>query len=327
MNQNILHLVVSVLIFLTIEFSLFGQNPYPFLGTQIKILEPDKVNHVMSSAGIIKDSTMAIANFNYSDRTITYKNSCGEVLYKDTLPLYIKAFTSVDPKASDTPWVSPYAYCLNNPVNISDPSGCSPIYSDKGVFLGTDDLGLQGEYYVMDPRNFKQGMSLNEVKKNAITPSKLSNSILKKIDDHYSLLPERPDYDGYLTLEEANTWFREGDGEPLFVDLSKIDLSGIFSLGDEYVGQIKTFNLLAGGSNNINDGLVYGNITLKRYPGNTVRAFADRYDFDMKSWKNPLNWARNFETILGKYVAGEGHGYEINIYGSAPLKPLFPWLK
>ena len=33
--------------------------------------------------------------------------------------------------------------------------------------------------------------------------------------------------------------------------------------------------------------------------------YADKYDFDMKSWKNPLNWGRNSETIIGEDVKGE----------------------
>ena len=92
------------------------------------------------------------------------------------------------------------------------------------------------------------------------------------------------------------------------------------------VGQVKAFNLLLV-SNSVNDGLVYGQITLKRYPNHTVRAFADKYNFEMHSWKNPLNWGRNAETVIGGIVAGKGTGYEINIYGSKKLKPILPWIK
>ncbi|MEE3417577.1 MAG: hypothetical protein VZR53_19825 [Prevotella sp.] len=52
--------------------------------------------------------------------------------------------------------------------------------------------------------------------------------------------------------------------------------------------------------------------------------YADKYDFDMKSWKNPLNWGRNSETIIGEHVAGEGKPFEINIYGSKKLKSMYP---
>lgn len=74
-------------------------------------------------------------------------------------------------------------------------------------------------------------------------------------------------------------------------------------------------------SGSLNDGLVYGNVTLKRYPNHSVRAFSDKYDFEMHNGRNPLNWGRNIETIIGNRVAGKGQAYEINIYGSAKLTP------
>ena len=234
----------------------------------------------------------------------------------------------VDPLCEKYYSVSPYIYCGGNPINVIDPNGksCSPIYNQDGVFLGTDDDGLTGAPIVMNDIYFKQGMSHSEAERKRMKIDDMCDEANKKMMNHYSTLPNRPDYDGYLTLDEANEWYANGKGQPLFTDLSKIDLSGIRSLGEEYVGQVKRFNLLFV-SNNINDGLVYGNITLKRYPNNHVRAYADTYDFDMKSWKDPSNWFRNVETIIGKIVAGEGSPYTINIYGSKQLKPLFPWTR
>jgi hypothetical protein len=36
-----------------------------------------------------------------------------------------------------------------------------------------------------------------------------------------------PGRDGYISLNEANYWWRSGGGNPLIADLGKIDLSGI----------------------------------------------------------------------------------------------------
>jgi len=65
--------------------------------------------------------------------------------------------------------------------------------------------------------------------------------------------------------------------------------------------------------------MVFGNITLKLYPGNIVKAYDDTYDFDMKSWANPLNWGRNIETVIGAGVAGQGTPYNIAIQGGAQV--------
>ena len=129
-----------------------------------------------------------------------------------------------------------------------------------------------------------------------------------------------------LTLTEANNWYRNCEGKPLYVDLRKIDLAGIYSLGEKYVGQTKCFNLLLCGTS-IQAGLIYGNITLKRYPHNQVKAFADTYNFEMHPWNNPFNWGRNLETLIGKRVAGQGRPYKIYFYGTQSLKPILPWIK
>ncbi len=245
---------------------------------------------------------------------------------------------SVDPMASQRSWVSPYNFVQNNPINRIDPNGAldNPIYDEEtSEFLGTDDLGLQGDAIIMNKSDFKQGMSHEKAMTVGNTLDNMSwgdafkfanNGNFENFMNHYNNLNTRPDWDGYLTLDEANEWYRNGNGQPLFTDLSKIDLSGIYSLGESYVGQVKTFNLLLN-SGSINDGLVYGQVTLKRYPNHSVRAYADEYNFEMHNGWNPLNWPRNAQTVIGGAYAGDGKKYEINMYGSQQLTPILPWIK
>jgi len=128
----------------------------------------------------------------------------------------------------------------------------------------------------------------------------------------------RPDADGYLTLQEANDWYRNGNGQKLTVDINKLGLSNIYASDFDHVGSKMVVNLLLH-SNDPNAGMVFGNITLKLYPGNIVKAYDDTYDFDMKSWANPLNWGRNIETVIGAGVAGQGTPYNIAIQGGAQV--------
>jgi RHS repeat-associated protein len=65
-----------------------------------------------------------------------YKYNGKEFVYQDGLNLYDYGarrydpartqFTTIDPMAEKYPWISPYAYCNNNPVNLVDPTGMSP---------------------------------------------------------------------------------------------------------------------------------------------------------------------------------------------------------
>lgn len=56
---------------------------------------------------------------------------------------------------------SPYLGMGNVPMMGVDPDGCwaNPIYDKGGNFLGTDDLGLQGDAIIMNVSDFSQGMS------------------------------------------------------------------------------------------------------------------------------------------------------------------------
>ena len=227
-----------------------------------------------------------------------------------------------DPLAEETVWSSPFSFNQNNPINRIDLTGRkdNPVYDTYGNFFGTNDLGLQGDAIIMDESDFEQGMSLEEsMSKHKGYNSFVSEDAKNKFLEHYGNLPNRPDYDGYLTLNEANKWYREGNGQPLFVSFEKIDMSGVYSKGDKAIGKEWKVNL-SFRSASTNDGLVYGQIKIKQYPNDYVRAYADWYDFDMHSFWNPFNWPRNFATIIGGILAGNGVRYEINIYVSKKLQ-------
>ena len=217
--------------------------------------------------------------------------------------------------------ISPYAYCANNPVNFVDPDGRRPIYSTDGYLLGTDDEGLQGDAIIMDSQNFLQGMSSDDaLQYNLGVEGLINQDAISRFNESFYSLSSRPDWDGKLTLAEANEWYRNGSGQPLFVSLNKIDLSRQLSYNDTNIaGQERLVNLFVK-SNSINDALVYGTITLVSYPNHRVKARFDTYNFDIKPNESISLISRNFLTRVGKIFAGSGKGYKIHIYGSKTLK-------
>lgn len=231
--------------------------------------------------------------------------------------------TTIDPLAEKYYSTSPYAWCGNNFVRFVDPDGRHPVYNTNGDFLGTDDEGLQGDAIIMSDDYFQQGMSASEALLYHMEESGLvDEKAQEKFIQHYSQLNTRPDWDGYLTLSEANDWYRNGQGEPLFTDLKQIDISRI-SLNNLNVGERKPINLLYQG-NSLNDRLVYGNITFEMHPSNTITVLPDKYDFEMHSGYSLSTMIRNTLTIIGGMLAGKGTPYQINVYGNQHVTSTLP---
>jgi hypothetical protein len=118
-----------------------------------------------------------------------------------------------------------------------------------------------------------------------------------------------------LRLYEANRYFREGEGEPLYVKASSIRISGVYSSdfnskGDTMVYRTKII------SNN-NDFLTYGNITLKYEGNNQISILPDNYGFEMHKGR----FFRNIETIIGHAIAGNGTPYDITFVGNVNINP------
>lgn len=163
-------------------------------------------------------------------------------------------------------------------------------------------------------------MSLDEAMKHNVGEAGLVDDAARdQYKGSFENLKNRPDWDGKLTLSEANDWYRNGNGESLFTDINSLDLSGAVAPGPKSVGEKAVLNMFKV-SNNADDQRVYGSITVKYFPNDFVRAYADEYDFRMQPWTSS-SWKRNIKTIVGGRVAGEGMAYNIFIYGSAKLKP------
>ena len=105
-------------------------------------------------------------------------------------------------------------------------------------------------------------------------------------------------HDGHLSLEEANAHFVYGQGEPIYVDASKLTVH-------KYQIAWMDRTIVAG-----DDYYVHGQVTID----NDGKILAGDYDFDIKhKWYNPVIIARNIGTIGGLHVAG-GIGTPFKVY-------------
>jgi uncharacterized protein RhaS with RHS repeats len=69
-------------------------------------------------------------------------------------------FMSIDPLCEKYYWISPYAYCLNNPVLYIDPDGLSTHLNRIGYVVQTNDDGDDGVYWHDDLSNWDSESTL-----------------------------------------------------------------------------------------------------------------------------------------------------------------------
>ena len=243
-------------------------------------------------------------------------------------------FWAMDPLCEQYYHISPYAYCAGDPVNMIDPDGRNPIYDIQGNFLGTDNMGLKGHYYVMDKENFSQGMSHTDAGNYAVLGA-IPSDVENRINEHYNELPSRPDYDGFVTMGEGIRWAKSHPNalknptpdNTLYIDASKLDF-GILSTSDfPVVDFMKDQNLFDYNANLLESVLnprllstVYAlgrvNMVLKNREQRTVEIINDiatDYDWNVGGGKKRNSFIRinNYLFKLNPNI----HGFKTYYYG------------
>ena len=164
----------------------------------------------------------------------------------------IARWTVPDPMAENYYGVNAYGYCAGNPILFADFDGMNPIYDIYGYFLGTDDLGLQGEPIIMNSEMFTQGMlNADAIKQNLGLKSLVDKKSAARFFYSYLGLRYRPDWDGFVTISEGIAWAK---GHPdaidnpspynmLYIDASKLDYGNTSVSQFQDVGIVTPINL------------------------------------------------------------------------------------
>src|SRR5690606_17352598 len=90
----------------------------------------------------------------------------------------------VDPLAKEYNWISPYAYCLNNPVKFIDPDG------KKVVIVGTAEYR---KHVIND---------LKQISKENTDVGKMVNDLIKSPNTHIVEMPTSSDGYNYTMIDE-----------------------------------------------------------------------------------------------------------------------------
>ena len=200
------------------------------------------MNHpAHKTEGVNRTKTMRFHPYTFTGKELDAETGYSYFDARYYAPATLTAWLSVDPMSDKYPSISPYAYCAWNPVKLVDPEGeeVNPIYDLSGSFLGTDDLGIQGDPIIMSRSKFKQGMSHTEARNAEASFSELvgfcNSDGFSDFLEHSGSLYSRPDWDGIVTCEEGVAWAKEHPGalthptpdNTLYIDASKLDFGNI----------------------------------------------------------------------------------------------------
>lgn len=103
---------------------------------------------------------------------------------------------------------------------------------------------------MMDPEDFKQGMPHKDVV-SIYSIKTIPSNIEARIRKHYKGLAKRPDYDGFVTIEEGIAWAQSHPNalknptpeNTLYIDASKLDFGSLSASDFSKENIIKRVNL------------------------------------------------------------------------------------
>lgn len=102
-------------------------SPYYYMGDNTPTLSsPNQLDSKIGKISLYNSNKQSVVEIDFLNKTITYFDNKDSQIKLDTIPLNSKAFCTVDRKADETPWTSPYSYCMGNPISLIDPMGERP---------------------------------------------------------------------------------------------------------------------------------------------------------------------------------------------------------
>ncbi len=120
------------------SFVANAQNPYEMFGYESNVEYTTRISDLFSVVNTDTTSLIRKMVFKFDEnKIISYDKNDNIIAIENIAPNQILRFLSIDAHAESYPSTSPYAYCLNNPMNAIDPDG-------KDVIVLNNPNGAEG---------------------------------------------------------------------------------------------------------------------------------------------------------------------------------------
>ncbi len=221
-----------------------------------------------------------------------------------------------------------YSYVLNNPLKFTDPSGFLAEGDSTANGKNTNwseatakALNIVGSSYDKEEESISSFNTdyTQTGKTEFITEENSVSDKTKAVEGDRRV----GSADGGITFGEADGHYKWGFGEPLYVDLDKIDFGDVtmarFNNPEFYSEGHPGVYVRFETSDYVNrdQALIYGTIGIVKIGDNTIMAMPDIYDFDLKLKDG--SFIRDAATVLGKTYAGWGIQFPIYFRGTTTL--------
>jgi len=121
-----------------------NDSPYALFGDNTTVLKTDherNLDHSLKIPLLENDKQIGLFELNFQTGVATIKDTDNKVILSQVLTQEQTArFSTIDPLAEKYYSISPYTYCLNNPLRFTDPTGEFVVesYTDEQL----DEMGL-----------------------------------------------------------------------------------------------------------------------------------------------------------------------------------------
>lgn len=304
----------------------------------------EQVNHYYPFGGLFAEGTSGSSQpYKYNGKELDRTH--GLDWYDYSARHYDAAlgrFTTMDPLAEKYFSFGSYTYCINNPIKYVDPTGqfASPIYGKDGKLLGTDDEGLKGQAIIMNESNFKQGMSHREALNYSLGYEGLfDDQARSNYVTSYSGLKDRPDYDGFVTINDGIAWAKLHPNalknptpeNSLYVNTALLDFGelSVEDIGIRNTGKVRPTNLF--NKTNTMNAIINSKLKATIYALGAVDIILQNpvlrtvqivnNEATVYDWNGGGSFIRNTAIQLEKLRIGvnNSHGFKVYYYGIGHL--------